>query len=622
MLPDKNTRKIERYLFHIFETLCDFEGRKQEVIIESIINVDKDIWKISLAKGMNIGSLDLNDVEEIIKSIKSLFSYSASSEQETKPYFEKSLSTGKSFVKECKFGHTYAGSFGFTIITPIDNPEYQTLEIGIDDKLSVPLGRRINERILKSLELINKEEEIEDITQVYEETLNANMCIALKKLLEISKADVEYSVQFSPLCDIPPAMKDKSTICIKQSGVNYLDSVYKKMHTEYELIKNFTLRGIIRELKGKKSEGDDDNSDYNIIITGDIGNRDEERIHITLNEKDYVKACELHKESVKRKTEKLIKISGNLRRTKQKWYLDSYFNFEELKDIRLDIRTDNAIENKAQKNLGDFHTTILKEQKEANENLKKYLKTLFEETQEEANTAYKVSKGTNTEEIACSVNREVQKWKIGSQEEITKNVEDLVYILKTKVSNLPENEYILKQIEAMSHKNDIVEQLKIMDLVIAQIPTMKVVTAQELGHKPQNLDLVFNKTVSIEDKLSRINYDIFKSKLNSHNVISNLDDMKKELEKLNETEVLNALSLKESNSIQADKLNDLNKDILERLEEIRTLIDDDHKNNDTQKIIDSLNGLKQSNSNLLLQRSSEISSLIGFITRTMQFLKY
>jgi hypothetical protein len=352
LLPDRNTDKVEKYLFHLFETLSDFEGRKQEAIIESIVNIDKDIWKISLSKGVNIGSLDLNDVEEIIKSIKSLFSYSASSEQEAKPYFEKSLSTGKSFVKECKFGHTYIGSFGFTIITPFDDTQYKTLETGIDDELSVPLGRRINERILKSLDLIDKEEEIEDITQIYEETLNANMCMALKKLLEISKADIEYSVQFSALCETPPKMKEKSKICIKLSGINYLESIYKKMYTEYELIKNFTLRGSIKELKGKKSEGED--TDYNIIIIGEIGDKEGEKIHITLNEKDYIKACEFHKESIKRKKEKLVKVSGNLRRTKQKWYLDSYVNFEEIKDIRFDIRMDSAVENKTQKNLGEF----------------------------------------------------------------------------------------------------------------------------------------------------------------------------------------------------------------------------------------------------------------------------
>jgi hypothetical protein len=354
LLPDKNAEKVEKNLFHFFEALSDFEGRKQEAIIESIVNINKDIWKISLSKGTNIDSLDLNDVEEIIKSIKSLFSYSASSEQEAKPYFEKSLSTGKSFVKECKFGHTYIGSFGFTILTPFDDVQYKTLDTGIVDNLSVPLGRRTNERILKSLDLIDKEEGIEDVTQVYEDTLNANMCIALKRLLEISKADIECSVQFSPLCESTLQMKKNSKICIKRSGINYLESVYQKMYTEYELIRNFTLRGSIKELKGKKSEGDDSDFDYNIMIIGDIGNKEGEKIHITLTERDYIKACELHKESIKRKKEKLIKISGNLRRTKQKWYLDSYFSFEEIKDIRLDIRTDNAVENNTQRKLGEF----------------------------------------------------------------------------------------------------------------------------------------------------------------------------------------------------------------------------------------------------------------------------
>lgn len=358
LLPDKNTKKIEKYLSRVLNTLSDFEGRKQDDIIESIVNVDKDIWKISLAKGVNAGSLELNDVEEIIKSIKNLFSYSASSEQGAKPYFEKSLSTGKAFVKECKFGHTYMGSFGFTIITPIaqiDDAQYKKLETGIDDEPSIPLGRKISERVLKSLHLVDKEEEIEDVTRAYEKTLNANMCTALKRLLEISKADMEYSVQFSPLCEISPEMREKSKICIRHSGINYLETIHKKMYTEYELIKDFILRGNIKELKGKKSKGDDNESDYNVIILGDIGNRDGEKVHITLNEKDYIKACELHKESIKRKKEKLIKISGNLRRTKQKWYLDSYSNFEEIKDIKIDTRTDNAIENKTQKSLGDFN---------------------------------------------------------------------------------------------------------------------------------------------------------------------------------------------------------------------------------------------------------------------------
>jgi hypothetical protein len=251
------------------------------------------------------------------------------------------------------------------------------------------------------------------------------------------------------------------------------------------------------------------------------------------------------------------------------------------------------------------------------------LESLLEEIQEKAKTACRESQGTPTAEIACAVSREVQKWEIGSQEEMTLKVEDIAYLLKTKVANLPENEYVMNKIETMKYEGNLTKQYETLLFVIGQIPTMKVVSEQELDHKLHKLDLVYDKTVIIEDKLSCISYGIFKIKLNSHNVISNLEAMKKEMEKLNETKILNPSSLEKLNSVQVDKLNDLNKDILERLKEIRTLIDELPKNNETQKIIDSLNELRQSDSDMLLQRSSEITSLIGFIIQVIQlYIQY
>ena len=44
--------------------------------------------------------------------------------------------------------------------------------------------------------------------------------------------------------------------------------------------------------------------------------------------------------------------------------------------------------------------------------LDRNLKELLEEIQKKAKIACKESKGTDTEEIACDVNREVQKWEI------------------------------------------------------------------------------------------------------------------------------------------------------------------------------------------------------------------
>lgn len=143
----------------------------------------------------------------------------------------------------------------------------------------------------------------------------------------------------------------------------------------------------------------------------------------------------------------------------------------------------------------------------------------------------------------------------------------------------------------------------------------------DIRRKEENLlEDIENNTRSIngkldimDQKLDNIKFGIFKLKLDSNNVISNLLEMKKELKKLCEIENLNALSVEKLNSTQTDKLSSLNKDILERFEEIRILVDNSSKNNDTEEILDRLDKFKQSKLDMYLQTPSEIATLISFI---------
>ncbi len=136
--------------------------------------------------------------------------------------------------------------------------------------------------------------------------------------------------------------------------------------------------------------------------------------------------------------------------------------------------------------------------------LDRNLKELLEEIKEKAKTVCQISQGTTTEEIACAVSREIQKWEIGSQNEMTKKVEDVAYLLKTKVSNLPENEYVLNKIEEMKLESDLTKQYDALLFVIGQIPTVRVVpedvvveninkVGQELGTKLDGLSQEINE---------------------------------------------------------------------------------------------------------------------------------
>lgn len=97
--------------------------------------------------------------------------------------------------------------------------------------------------------------------------------------------------------------------------------------------------------------------------------------------------------------------------------------------------------------------------------------------------------------------------------------------------------------------------------------------------------------------------------------------MKEELEKLDQIEGLNKLSIEKLDSIQAEKINGLNREILARLDEIGILANKLPNKEDTQKILESINRLKQSKSDKLLQDSSTIVSLIGFAMQVFLYIQ-
>ena len=250
--------------------------------------------------------------------------------------------------------------------------------------------------------------------------------------------------------------------------------------------------------------------------------------------------------------------------------------------------------------------------------LDRNLKGLLEEIQEKAKKACKESKGTDVENIVYEVNRKIQNVISDDQGQFIEILEDVISILKIKIPSIPENKYILSKIEALDNKMISPEKYRDLPLIVSLIPTIKVISEQELDQKLHQLNLIYNEIIKVKDKLSCISFDISKMKFNSADVVSDLKTMKEELKKLNEIEDLNTLSIEKLDSTQAEKLSSLNRDILERMEEVRVLIDKFPKNNDIQQFYDKLNELKQSKSDMLLQRSSAVISLIGFAIQVLQ----
>jgi len=106
--------------------------------------------------------------------------------------------------------------------------------------------------------------------------------------------------------------------------------------------------------------------------------------------------------------------------------------------------------------------------------LDRKLKSLLKEIQDKAKTACRESQGTDTQEIACAVSREVQKWEIGSQEEMSWYVENLIFTLEANVPKAPENQAIFSKIEQIREEKVLVKQYAILCSIIPMIPNLHV----------------------------------------------------------------------------------------------------------------------------------------------------
>jgi hypothetical protein len=241
--------------------------------------------------------------------------------------------------------------------------------------------------------------------------------------------------------------------------------------------------------------------------------------------------------------------------------------------------------------------------------LDRKLKSLLEDIQKKTEIISEQTKGTPFEELGSDLNQNSQfLLQVRDPVGFKKQVNSMQNTMRAICSKFPEGQKgeACELLEMMYAEQSIEDKIPLMANILSKFSYQLDMTAH------------LNRIETKLDKLSCIRYDIFKIKLNSHNVISNLEAVKKELEKLNEIVSLNIFYVDKLNSTQVDKLNDLKNDMKERFKEIETLVSKLPTDKDTKKIIDLLDELKQSDPDLLLQRSSGITSLIGFVVLLAQ----
>ena len=142
-------------------------------------------------------SIEFKVAATYISGMKALLSSSATTEITDNRSFRRTLKEAIQYSETCRFAHTFRGSFGFVIESPVGVNDAPPLD-GFDE--DVPLERRVVERLVHGFSSIEEASLFEDSSLITGKAsgLSANMCDALADLLEdMDVSKIKFEVDFS-----------------------------------------------------------------------------------------------------------------------------------------------------------------------------------------------------------------------------------------------------------------------------------------------------------------------------------------------------------------------------------------------------------------------------------------
>ena len=260
--------------------------------------------------------IHLDVAESFVKNIKQLLAASATTELSPEPFFGHIKKEAKEFADECRFGHTFRGSFGFTIETPVlpnKSPEFEIVE------QTPPFERRVMQRIargLKTVQVAATEQDPAPITSHFRTGLSANMCEELVDIVGSVKGErLGFEFAFSPEWRVPADIVVGERYDISTAHVELIVDAAKRLRLQ-EFERNRTITGRVTRLK---SENDPSNlldpGSREIAIHWESGDFGEIKVRVALPPEEYLEAVEAHK------TGRRVSVAGLIERIGKTWRL-------------------------------------------------------------------------------------------------------------------------------------------------------------------------------------------------------------------------------------------------------------------------------------------------------------
>ncbi|WP_444956997.1 hypothetical protein [Microbulbifer sp. ZKSA002] len=258
-------------------------------------------------------SLSIEDAYKDVIGLRNLIIYSACSEKQPSKHFDTPTAIGHKHSNSCRFGHTFRGSFGFTIESPLMSEQPTNHQL-----IEPPFERRVIERIARGLSITktaSNKGNPDILVESYEKAFNSKMCEAL---LQFSKSEVEFSFGWSKEVSLSNDITRGKKYLLNEEDFKVLNYAASKLK-EVDPVETIVMGKIINLHCTTSPEEEKNNR--SIIIKHNHEDRLIE-VKAVLNRTNYVNACRAHSSG------QVVSITGDLERKGAQWEVLNITKFE------------------------------------------------------------------------------------------------------------------------------------------------------------------------------------------------------------------------------------------------------------------------------------------------------
>lgn len=325
MVPTTDTdpdhlERIERAI----QTIATVEQRAPDLVAASARAVGFDMFNSRIPDALVFDdSIALQIAAKYIDDIQELLAATATTEIEPLAFYGRAKKDAVDFARNCRFAHTFRGSFGFTIESPVEENNTPALPT-LDE--NPPFERKVMQRFARGVRaacMAVDTNDLKPITEGVRDGFSANACEKFAQLIaDTSPGGLTMSFSFSPEWrtseDFTEALEFKVDARHAEATRLAAKALRDKPFSRPEIIK-----GRIVNLHNETDPTDllHTAGEREITVHWMSFDLDDIDVHIALTPEQYLLAYEAHGRA------KEVTATGTLERKGREWVLADVTSF-------------------------------------------------------------------------------------------------------------------------------------------------------------------------------------------------------------------------------------------------------------------------------------------------------